>query len=94
MRKASAPASLPFEINRAAAHAGDHAGVFRLLARQAHQDDVALGAVGVLQNPKNFHFHGLRLGALKHGVGNAMHSGVDLAHRNGFNRLGGLGLND
>ena len=64
------------------------------LARQTHQDDVALGAVGVLQNPENFHSHGLRLGALEHGVGHAVHSGMDLADRNGFNRLGGLGLDD
>ena len=82
------------KINRAAAHAGDHAGVFRLFARQAHQDDVALGAVRIPQNAENFHVHGFRLGALKHGVSHAAHAGVDLAHRNGFNRFGGLGLDD
>ena len=85
---------LAVQINRAAAHARDHSGIFRLLARQADQDDVALGAVRILQNSENFHSHGLGLGALEYGVGHAVHPGMDLAHGNGFNRLGGLGLND
>ncbi len=86
------PRQLAVQINRAAAHARYHPGIFRFLTRQTHQDDVSLGAVRVLQNAENFHPHGLRLGALKHGIGNSVHAGVDFAYRNGFNWLEGLSL--
>ena len=49
---------LAVEIDRAAAHARDHAGVFGLCAAQADQDDVALGTVHVLQHAENFDVHG------------------------------------
>src|SRR5271165_5321603 len=83
---------LAIQVHWAAAHAGDHAGVFGLGPAEANQDDVALGTVGILEDTEHFHVHGFRFRALKHGVGYAMHSGMDLLDRNGFDRLGSLGL--
>ena len=49
---------------------------------QAHQDDVTLGAIHVAQNAKDFHVHGFRLDALKHGIGDAAHASVNMVDRN------------
>ena len=49
---------------------------------QAHQDDVALGAIHVAQNAKHFNVHGFRLDTLKHGIGDAAHASVNMVDRN------------
>ena len=71
---------LSVNVNRAAAHAGHHAGVFRLFAAQAHQHHVTLGAVLVAQYSQHLNTHGFRLGALKYRIGNALHSGTHFIH--------------
>jgi hypothetical protein len=91
--ESQSPCKFSIQINRAAAHARDHARVFRLRPRQPDQDDVSLGAVRIFQNAENFHPHGFGLGPLKHGVGHATHTGMDVAHRNGFDGFRALGVN-
>ena len=89
------PCQLAIQIHGATAHACNYAGIFRFRTRQPHQDDVALGTIGVFQNSQNFHSHGFRFGSLENGVGNAMHAGVNRADRNGVELFGSgdLGLN-
>src|SRR5262249_9674791 len=80
------------EVNRATAHAGNDAGVFRLLAVKPNKDDVALGAVHVLEYAEDLDLHGFRLGALEHAVADAARAGVNLSDwddRGGFGRLRG-----
>src|SRR5581483_10350668 len=60
----------------------------RLHGKKAHQDDVALGPVGIPQDAQYFDLHGLRFGALEHGVGDTMHATVNLADRNDFGAFG------
>src|ERR1035438_5556516 len=72
---------LTIEIDWAAAHACDHAGILRFGPMQPHQNDVALGAVHVAQHSENFHIHGFRLDTLKHCEGCALHALVDLIER-------------
>ena len=43
-----------------------------------------LGPLAFFKIAEHFQIHGLRLGALKYGVGNAMHAGMDLIDRYGF----------
>ena len=52
---------------------------------QADKNDVALGTIGILENTQHFDLHGFRLDALKHGVGDSAHSGMDLRYRNSHN---------
>ena len=95
MRNASAPASLPSRYTGLPLMPATTPVYSAFRARQAHQDDVALGAIGVFQNSQNFHSHGFGLGSLENGVGDAMHAGVNRADRNGVELLGrrNLGLN-
>ncbi len=72
---------LAVEIDRAPAHAGNHAGIFGLGAVQTHQDNVALGTVHVVHDAQNFHVHGLGLHTLKHRERGAFHAFVDLIER-------------
>ena len=44
---------IPIEIDRTAAHTGDHAGVFGFSAAPPHQNDVALGTVGIFKNAED-----------------------------------------
>ncbi len=71
-------------VNRAAAHAGDHARVFGLLPAEAHQDDVALGAVDVAHDAQDLDVHRLRLHTLEYGVGDAFHARLDFAQGHDF----------
>ncbi len=84
MRIRDSSHQLAVNVNRAAAHAGNHAGVFDLGAVQSRQDDVRLGSGHAAQSAQDLDIHGFRLGALEHGVGNAVHAGLDLAFRHDF----------
>ena len=77
----------PVKIDWAAAHSSDHASVLGLGTAQSHQDNIALGPIGVLQNAKDFNIHGLRLRALKNRVRYAAHSRMNLTNRDGVNSL-------
>ena len=79
---------LPIEVNRTATHAGDYTRVLRFGAAEANQNNVAFRSIGVSENTKYFHVHRFRLDALKDGVRHALHSGVDLAYRDGWNWFG------
>ena len=74
------PQQLPIHVDGAAAHARDHPAVFGLLTPQAHQDDVALGAVHVPEHTQDLDLHRLRLRALEYGVSYALHAGTHLVH--------------
>ena len=80
---------LAIEINRASAHARNHAGIFGLGAVQTDQDNVALGTVHVVHHAQNFHVHGLRLYALEHRKRGAFHAFVDLIERHDRGREDG-----
>ncbi len=72
---------LAVEINRASAHTGNHAGIFRLGTMQPDQDNVALGSVHVAHHAQNFHVHGFRFHTLEHGKRGPFHAFVDLIER-------------
>src|SRR6185437_12087506 len=76
---------LAVEIDRAAAHSGNNAGVLGLGPTQADKNNVALRSIGVLQHTQNLDWHWFRLSALKNGIGDTMHSGLDLGQREGRN---------
>ncbi len=78
MRKASAPPALPSRYTGLPLMPATTPVYSAFCAAQAHQDDVALRAVRVLQNAQDFDVHGFRLRALKNGVGDAVHSGMDV----------------
>ena len=80
---------LAVEINRASAHARNHAGIFGLGAVQTDQDNVALGTVHVAHHAQNFHVHGFGFHALEHGERCASHAFVDLVERHDGGRNGG-----
>src|SRR5437764_15325579 len=44
---------LAIDIDRAAAHSGDHAGLFQWAPGKARQDQVLLGGKGVLEDAEN-----------------------------------------
>ena len=52
MRYAMRADELAVDIDRAAAHSGDHAGVLDLGSVQAHQDHVALRSGHVFSTPR------------------------------------------
>jgi len=81
---------LAIEINRATAHAGDHAGVLGLGSVQANQDHVSLGPVHVAQHTQDFDFHGLGSHSLKHRISDAPHASMDLVDRDDLRGLGRL----
>ena len=81
------PDQLAIDVNRAAAHARDHAGVFDLGAVQTRQNDVGLRAGHVAQHAENFDVHGLRLHAFEDGVGDAVHAGFHLVFRHDLDFL-------
>src|SRR5262249_51329991 len=83
---------LAVDIDRAAAHSGDHAGELRLLAPQADQDQVALWAQHVFEHTEHLDLHSLRLSSLEHRVSHAFHAGANLVHGHDFGRRYGLRL--
>jgi hypothetical protein len=80
------------QIYRAAAHSGDDAGIFSFGSTEANQDDITLGTIRILEDAKHLNIHGFRLGALKNGIRDTMHAGMDLLDRDGFDRFGSLRL--
>ena len=79
------------QVDGAAAHSSDYAVIDCLGAAEANQDYIAFGAIGILQDTEHLNVHGFGLCALEYGVGDAVHSGVDLLDGDGFNWLGSLG---
>jgi hypothetical protein len=69
------------DIDRAAAHAGHHAGVLGLGAVQLGQDHVLAGAARAAQHAQDLNLHGLGLVALKDGPGGGGHAAAHLAER-------------
>ena len=72
---------LAVDIDRAAAHAGNHPRVFGLGADEPGEDHVLSGTEGVVQQAEDFDLHRFGLGALKDGIGDAAKAAVHLAER-------------
>ena len=73
---------LAVEVDGTAAHACNHARVLGFLPSQAHQDDVAFGAIGVLKDAQYLDIHRFGFCALEDRVRNPAHAGVNFAERN------------
>src|ERR1019366_3584658 len=72
-------------VNRAAAHACDHAEVLNFLAMQPGQNDVGFRAGQIAQDAEDLGFHRFRRDAFEDGIGHAMHAGLDLVLRHDLN---------
>ena len=72
---------LAADIDGAAAHALDHAGIFGFGAVELGQDHVLAGAARAAQYAQNLNLHGLGGGALEDGPRRAGHAGAYLAER-------------
>ena len=68
-------------VNRAAAHARDHAGVFGLGAVELDEDHVVAGAARPTQNAQNLNLHRLGLGSGEDRPGGRGHAAAHLAER-------------
>src|SRR5262249_13003714 len=73
------PQKLVFDVDLAAANAGDDAGLVQAEAGQAGQDQVAAWA-GVLENAQDFSLESLYLRALHDSPAMAFHAGADVIH--------------
>ena len=78
---------LAVDIDGAAAHAFDHAGVFGFGAVELGEDQVLAGAARAAQYAQDLNLHGLGGGALEDGPRRAGHAGADLAEREKFGIL-------
>ena len=65
------------DVDGAAAHAGDDAGLVEVQAGQPAKDHVAAGA-GVLEHAEDLGLEGLDLGPLHDGAAVALHAGADV----------------
>jgi len=72
---------LAADIDGAAAHALDHAGIFGFGAVELGQDHVQAGAACAAQYAQDLNLHGLGGGALEDGPRRACHTGTHLAER-------------
>ena len=84
------------DVDGAAAHAGDDAGVLGLGAVEAGEDHVLAGASAPVEEAEDFDIHGLGLGAFKDGPGGAVEAAVDFREgedsgAGGRGASGGLG---
>ena len=70
---------LAVDIDGAAAHAFDDAGVFGLIAVKPGEDEVLAGSARAVQDAEDFDLHGFGSGALKDCPGDAGHAGTNLA---------------
>src|SRR6185437_12540484 len=77
----------PIDVDGAAAHTCDDAGVLRLFALQAREDHVLAGTNGVIQHAEDFDVHRLGLDALKDGIGNGVKTAMDFGQREELRRL-------
>ena len=84
------PGKLAVEINWAAAHASDDAGMFDFGAFQLNEDDGLFGAHEIVQHAEDFQVEFLNLVPGKDGIGVALHAGPDLAKRKNLRRLLGF----
>ncbi len=75
------------QIDGAAAHSGDHSGVFDLWPLQLHENDGLFGAEKIVQNADDFQIELLDLIARKNRVGVPLHARANLAERKEFVRL-------
>jgi hypothetical protein len=71
---------LPVDVNRAAAHALQHARFFQRPARKTAQNQGLLRS-DVLQNPQNFDLEFLDTVAGKHRLADAPHTGFEVLQR-------------
>ena len=67
---------LSVEIDWAAAHPGDDAGLLHFVAEQPDQNDVQLRAHGVVQDTDHFEIDLFDLIALENRIGDALHAGL------------------
>ena len=74
------------DVDRAAAHAGHHAGVLRLGAVELRQDHVLAGAARAAQHTQNLNLHRLRFGPFKYRPGGRHHAAAHLAERERIRR--------
>ena len=78
---------LAFEIDGAAAHAGDDASVLHLGAFELDEDDGLLRAEKIVEDAEDFEIEFFDLVAGEDGVGVALHAGADLIERQDFARF-------
>ena len=81
------PRELALEINGAAAHAGNDAGVLDFWPLKLNEDDGLLWAEEILKHTQDFEVELLDLVAGKDGVGVTLHAGLNLANRKDFRLL-------
>ena len=72
---------LAVDVNGAAAHPGNHAGVLWFGALETGQDHILIGAENILEHPEDLHVHGFGFGAFKDCIGHAMEATMDLRQR-------------
>ena len=72
---------LAIDINRAATHSGDHAGLFKRTAGKPRQDQVLLGGNGVLEDAENLDLELINPVAFEDGAAHSLQSRVDLVER-------------
>src|SRR5579863_8997504 len=60
------PRQLAIQVHGAATHAGNYAGVFGLGSSETNQDNVALGAIRILEYAEHLNVYGFRFRSLKH----------------------------
>jgi hypothetical protein len=81
-----------FEVDGAAAHAGDDAGVLHLRAFELDKDDGLLRPKEIGHDADDFEVELFNLVASKNGAGVALHAGADLVKREDFAGIGGSSL--